>query len=168
MRQENLRFAPMPAGEAVSADFAVFVENVQVPVYVCRVSAAPINQVWPGYERPLEQTELASFVSFDMTGPVTVEVRSLTKRVESVEIRPREYGMKPEVCHDSIRFEVREPCQCTVEVNSFHNALHLFANPAEDFSHLKAGHYTQMVWKGTRQIGAGVATVNLFSNTAGH
>lgn len=137
MRQENLRFVPMPEGEAASADFAVFVENVQVPVYVCRVSAAPINQVWPGYERPLEQTELASFVSFDMTGPVTVEVRSLTKRVESVEIRPQEYGMEPEVCHDSIRFEVREPCQCTVEVNGFHNALHLFANPAEDFSHLK-------------------------------
>ena len=29
----------------------------------------------------------------------------------------------------------------------------------EDFSQFKAGHYTQMVWKGTTKIGAGVAVV---------
>jgi len=29
----------------------------------------------------------------------------------------------------------------------------------EDFAQLKAGHYTQMVWKGTKTIGAGVAVV---------
>jgi len=38
-------------------------------VHPARVSAFPMNQVWPGYQRPVEQTKMASFVSFDMAKP---------------------------------------------------------------------------------------------------
>ena len=52
------------------------VNGTPVPVYACRVSAVPFNQVWPGYQRPLDQTEMAAFASWDMEGPVRIEVQS--------------------------------------------------------------------------------------------
>src|ERR1039458_2914777 len=67
---------PAPRGEKLSADYTLRVNGKDVPVYSCRVSAAPINQVWPGYQRPLDQTELASFAYWAMSGPVTVEISS--------------------------------------------------------------------------------------------
>ena len=38
---------PAPAGESLSDEFEVNVEGQAVPVYRCRVSAVPLNQVWP-------------------------------------------------------------------------------------------------------------------------
>ena len=63
-----------PAGEKLFEDYTLRVNGVAVPVYSCRVSAVPFNQVWPGYQRPLDQTELAGFAYWGMSGPVTVEV----------------------------------------------------------------------------------------------
>jgi hypothetical protein len=58
---------PSPAEEAPSPDYTVTVNGQPVFTYSARVSAQPINQVWPGYQRPLEQTERAAFASWDMT-----------------------------------------------------------------------------------------------------
>jgi hypothetical protein len=55
----NVTVAPIPAGEAVCPDYQLVVDGQDVPVYACRVSAVPFNQIWPGYQRPLDQTELS-------------------------------------------------------------------------------------------------------------
>ncbi len=120
---------PAPAEEKLSEDFTVTVAGQAVPVYVCRVSAMPFNQVWPGYQRPIDQTELASFVYWDMTAPVDVDVVS-NRPIESVAIRPTARGIKPQIEGNHIRFHLDKPQQLTVEVNGWHKALHLFANPA--------------------------------------
>ena len=65
-----------PAGEPLSEDYQLTVAGRKVPVYACRVSAVPFNQVWPGYQRPLDQTELAAFACWDMNGPVAVLPRA--------------------------------------------------------------------------------------------
>jgi hypothetical protein len=96
-----------------------------------RVSAGPINQLYPGYQRPLDQTEIASFATWDMAGPVEVEVVS-SRPVEEVRVRPYSYAIEPVVEGDTIRFAVVRPGQFTVEVNGVHHALHLFANPMAD------------------------------------
>jgi len=119
---------PAPDGEKLSEDFTVTVAGQAVPVYVCRVSAMPFNQSWPGYQRPIDQTELASFAYWDMTGPVDVEVVS-QRAVESVAVRPKARGIQPSVEGNRIRFRLDEPQQIVVEVNGWHKALHLFANP---------------------------------------
>lgn len=44
-------------------------------VHPARVSARPLNKVWAGAQRPVEQTALSSFVSFDMEGPGELTIR---------------------------------------------------------------------------------------------
>jgi polygalacturonase len=121
---------PAPADEPASRDFSLVVEDQEVFVYQARVSAWPINQVWPGYQRPMDQTEIASFAYFDCSGKTRVQLTS-TKRIETVTIRPLSYGIEPEVEGHKISFEIPGPCQVVVEVNDYHNAFHLFANPME-------------------------------------
>lgn len=119
---------PAPEGEKISEDFTVTVAGQAAPVYLCRVSAMPFNQVWPGYQRPIDQTELASFVYWDMSAPVDVEVVS-QRPVESVAIRPAARSIQPRVEGNRIRFRLDTPQQLTVEVNGWHKALHVLANP---------------------------------------
>ena len=119
---------PAPAGEAVYEQAQLRVNGQPVPLLACRVSAVPFNQVWPGYQRPLDQTEQAGFACWDMSGPVQVEVRSL-RPVQSAVVRPASLGITPAVDGDCIRFSLARPGPVIVEVNGRHHALHLFANP---------------------------------------
>lgn len=129
---EDLNAHFIPNGEEASDDFSVNVNGSPVFVYRARVSAFPLNQIWPGYQRPLEQTELASFAYWDMATPVTVEI--ISKRpVNTVVVRPLSLGIKPEVNKDRITFVMLSPRHITVEVNGKNHALHLFMNPAEKF-----------------------------------
>jgi hypothetical protein len=121
---------PAPAGEALSEHYEVTVEGQPVPVYACRVSAMPFNQVWPGYQRPLDQTELAGFACWDMTDYVQVVVQS-RRPVESVVVRPMSLGIRPAVEANRIAFSLTRPGPVIVEVNGPHHALHLFASPPE-------------------------------------
>ncbi len=120
-----------PAGEAIAEAYRVQVNGQPVPVLACRVSAVPFNQVWPGYQRPLDQTELAGFASWEMRGPVQIEVRSL-RTVRSAVIKPASLGIRPVIDGDLIRFTLASPRPVIIEVNGWHHALHLFANPPAD------------------------------------
>jgi len=121
---------PAPAGEKLFEDYTLRVNGQAVPVYSCRVSAVPLNQVWPGYQRPMDQTELAGFAYWGMSGPVTVEVIS-NRAFQSVAVRPSSRGIRPAVKGRRIRFRLSRPGQLTVELDGPHNALHLFADPPE-------------------------------------
>jgi hypothetical protein len=121
---------PAPKGEPVSSDFSVSVNNRPLFVYQARVSAIPVNQVWPGYQRPLEQTELASFCYFDTDKEVEIEINSGTA-INNVVIRPLSLGIQHSVSGNSIKFKIKKSCQFVVEINDWHKALHIFANPIE-------------------------------------
>lgn len=119
---------PAPAQEKKSDDFQVLVNTKPVFVYQARVSKYPINQIWPGYQRPVDQTEIASFAYFDFKGTVEMEIIS-SEEIKTLDIRPKEYGIKPVVTGKSIKIKISKPCQFVVEVNGYHKALHIFANP---------------------------------------
>ncbi len=121
---------PAPDGERLSEDYELTVNGQAVPVYACRVSAVPFNQVWPGYQRPLDQTELAGFACWGMAGPVKVSIRS-RRSVESVVIRPASLGVRPAIEENRISFVLERPGTAIVEVNGPHHALHLLADPPE-------------------------------------
>jgi hypothetical protein len=126
----QVQAADAPAGEALSEDYQLAVAGRKVPVYACRVSAMPFNQVWPGYQRPLDQTELAAFACWDMSAPVTVEVRC-RRAPKSVVVRPASLGIVPKLDGDRIAFKLDRPRPLVVEVDGTHHALHLFASPPE-------------------------------------
>ncbi len=127
---KNVTIYPAPAGEKLSEDYTLTANGEPIPVYSCRVSAVPLNQVWPGYQRPMDQTESAAFAYFDNAGATAIQI-STHQVVQSVVIRPLSRGIKPTITDHQIVFELPGPGQFTVEVNGWHNALHLFANPPE-------------------------------------
>jgi hypothetical protein len=126
----NVVVAPAPQGEALCEDYTLRVGGKEVPVYACRVSAMPFNQVWPGYQRPLDQTEAAGFAYWGMSGPVRIEVES-RRPVQAVVVRPGNLKIKAAVVGNRIAFNLDRPRQVVVEVNGMHQALHLFGNPPE-------------------------------------
>lgn len=126
-RSDSGKFADLGPEETASADYSLTVNGFPVFVYRARVSAVPFNQPWPGYQRPLDQTELASFAYWDMSAPVRVEILS-HRPVKEVVIRPLSSGIRPEVDGNRIAFDVSSPRSLVVEVNGSHHALHLFAN----------------------------------------
>jgi len=121
---------PAPAGEKLFEDYILRVNGQDVPVYFCQVTAEPFNQVWPGYQRPLDQTELAGFAYWSMSGPVTVEVTS-KRAFKLVAVRPTSRGIHPASAGQRISFELARPGQFTVELDGPHHALHLFADAPE-------------------------------------
>ena len=121
-----------PETELKSNDFTMLVDGKPAFVYQARVSRLPVNQIWPGYQRPVSQTEIASFAYFDMKGKAEITIIS-DKKIESLDIRPKEYGIVPNVEGNTITLTITKPCQFSVEVNGYHHALHIFANPVEDF-----------------------------------
>ncbi len=150
---------PVPPGEALSEHYELTINGQAVPVLACRVSAVPFNQVWPGYQRPLDQTELAGFAFWDMAGPVKIVVQS-RRPVQSVVVRPASLGIRPAIETNRISFSLERPGSVIVEVNGSHHALHLFASPPEkDVPAPEA--------PGVRYFGPGVhrvGQINLHSN----
>lgn len=141
-----------PDQEKKSGDFEVTVDGKPVFVYQARVSKYPVNQIWPGYQRPLNQTEIASFSYFDFKGEVVIKIIS-NKEINTLDIRPREYGIKPIIKGDTIVFKLSKPAQFIVEVNGYHQALHIFANPVETFNINKEDPKVHYFGPGTHEAG---------------
>lgn len=121
---------PAPPGEPLAEGVTLQVEGRPVAVHHCRVSAVPFNQVWPGYQRPLDQTESAGFASWDQSGPVRVDI-TLTRPFTNVVVRPSRLGIQPRRTDQTISFTLPGPGAITVETDGPHHALHLFAHAPE-------------------------------------
>ena len=113
----NPWFAPLPDGEAPSTQYTVFVNGMEVPV-------------WTALTDKPEPGNRYSFVSFDMSGPVDIQVRP-AESFETVVIRPDAYGIQPHVVDKTITFGLDRPRKISVEPYGINNALLVFANPPE-------------------------------------
>ena len=114
-----------PAGYPLSALYTVIANGKNVPVRWCRVSAVPLNQVWPGYQRPIDQTEEAAFAAFDFDGEVTLRIIP-ARPFSGVCVKPASRGVVPAVQDGVITITLPKPGQYTVELDGFHHTLHLF------------------------------------------
>jgi len=132
-QRSNLILYNAPRPELKANDFEMSVDNQQVFIYKARVSKYPVNQVWPGYQRSLSQTEVASFAYFDFKGEVEIKIHS-NERIKKLDIRPKEFNIRSIVEDSLITIKLSRPCQFTIEINGYHKALHVFANPVEDFN----------------------------------
>jgi len=113
--------------EKVSADFKMTVNGEPLAVYTCRVSAMPFNRVWPGHERPIEQSETASMTGFEAGGPVTVEVECARPLKRAV-VRPLSAKIIPKIEKQAVKFAIGKPGQYVLETDGIQHALHIFAD----------------------------------------
>lgn len=130
--KRSIRFYSVPQGEMACDAYRVTVEGTPVFVHGARVSAMPFNRRWPGHQRPLDQTELAGFVSFEARGPVSVRVE-LPRPAETALLRPLHHGVTPQADTDgALYFTLPGPGAYTLEPYGRHEALHLFVDPPAD------------------------------------
>ena len=96
--------------------------NVQE--HPCRVSAVPFNRVWPGYQRTLDQTKMAGFVTFDADCPGEFSWR-LPGGATTARIRPfrRDQGT---VKDGVLTVRIDHPEQFVIEAGG--TELHVFAD----------------------------------------
>lgn len=123
----------VPLGEAVSGEFSLTANGLHVPVHGARVSAMPFNRRWPGHQRSADQSEPAYFASLETDEPVQIRVAP-KKAFRDVVVRPLSRGITPRVQDGAIEFTVTQPGGYTVELDGFHNALHLFVDPLRDYA----------------------------------
>lgn len=119
--------------EKKSTLFTVKCGNETLGVVDTPVSAFPLNQVWPGYQRPLEQTEPVSFVRLGVCGAFTLDITPAFA-FEKVTVRPLSKNMTPEVKDGTISVTFPGVGQYTVELDGMHKVLTVFADPEKDFS----------------------------------
>ena len=122
----NQSFNDMPA----ESTFSISWNGRALHVHPARVSARPLNKVWDGAQRPVEQTKIASFVSFDMDAPGTLEIRDVAECGAPVFLP---LGSAPEWRREDgvLRVVIDRPRQFVVSFPDG-EALHVFANPPFD------------------------------------
>jgi len=109
--------------------YRVFVDRTEIFVFPVRVSAYPINRVWPGVQRDVSQTEIAYFAGFDILKTSEIVVEVLDCDIETVEIRPLAKAISFKQDGNKISFNLSEPISVTVEINGYHEVLAIFADP---------------------------------------
>lgn len=111
--------------EPISEDYRVFVNGQEIPVYSCRISKYPMNREWPGFQRPIDQTELASFVNIVSDEQLHIEVIAARPH-KRVMIKPYSKKIAHEEIDGKISFVLQEHGQFVLETDSYHHCLYIF------------------------------------------
>ena len=129
-----LKISRLPREEPVCENYSVQLNHeTNLPCYTARVSAMPYNTWWPGCQRPIDQTEIAYFASFETDLPINVSV-TVKKPFSEVVIRPLSKNIIPKMKDNIIEFAIDKPGQYSIEPDGFHNPLTLFVNPITNFN----------------------------------
>ena len=116
-----------------SSEYRVTCGDREIEVYSCDVSAVPFNQVWPGYQRPENQTEKSGYVLLSSSEAVELNIET-TYDFKDVTVRPLSKGIKPVVNNGKVIVLFHEPGQYTVEFDNSHHVLNVFINPEKEFN----------------------------------
>ena len=122
----------LPQGETPFEDYSISINGEKAQAHCARVSAMPYNTVWPGRQRPLDQTEIAPFliIEADESFRVTVDYSFAP---EEVIVRPLSRDVKAQIDGQRAELTIPGPGQYTVEADGFHQALHLFVDAPRDW-----------------------------------
>jgi len=111
--------------EPISKDYRVFINEKEIPVYTCRISDYPFNCVWPGHQRPFDQTVAASFVN--LVGDEELTVRVVANRsYQRAMLKPYSKEIPMTEQDGEIQFRIKPGDQLVLELDSYHHCLYLF------------------------------------------
>ena len=113
-------------------DYDVSLDGCKAEVRACRESRIPFNRSWPGRQRPIDQTERASYLAFEAEGGVAVRVVPKVPFKKAV-VRPLSSGVKPDVADGAISFTLPKPGYYVLEADGPQKALHIFAESPRSF-----------------------------------
>lgn len=117
--------------------YSAWMNGQPVKVRPIRISAMPFNQWAPGYQRPIDQTEIAGMVSVEVDGPAAFRVMPARLFKKAV-VRPLSKGVKPETKDREVAFTIPGPGYYVLELDGYHCPLEIFADPTRDFAAEKA------------------------------
>lgn len=127
-----LKIPSVPAGAPVWEQFTCTLNGKPAAIHAARVSKYPYNRVWPGAQRPLDQTELSGFLSVESDEPIEVCLE-VDRDFDEVVIRPLSKNVRPVWSGRMVEFTVTEPGSYVVELDDQHENFTLFVNPVRDF-----------------------------------
>ena len=128
----SIKIYPLPQGE-VAAPISITAGGQPLPVSLCYVSAYPYNRRWPGHQRTPDQRETAYFARLAAEGPVTFQYTPARAFAACI-VRPLSAKVTPEVKDGVVTFTLPHAGGYSVELDGFHNALHLFLDPPMGYS----------------------------------
>ena len=111
--------------EPISDDYRVFVNDKEIPVYTCRISKAPFNRMWPGHQREINQTEIASFVNIISDEKIAIKV-IVKKEFNEINISPKSKEIKYSVSENEVSFLLEKDGQFVLRGDDLHNCLYIF------------------------------------------
>jgi len=113
--------------------YAATVDGRSVPVRPTRVSAQPFNQWAPGYQRPVDQTEVAGMLRFETVGAARLVVRP-DRAFAKAQIRPLSAKVACTTQDGAVSFTLPRPGNYVLELDGWHRPLEIFAQPKRDFA----------------------------------
>ena len=127
--QHEYKTSAFPYEVPKSKDYKVYVNGREVPVYACRISAYPFNTWWPGYQRPVDQSEIASYVNLVSDEEIEIAVEPLTKTAyERIMIKPYAKNVSYRKEGEKIIFSLKENGGYILELDDYHGLLYIFNN----------------------------------------
>lgn len=124
-----------------SEDFRVFAECGEIPVYTCRISRYPFNRYWPGHQRPIDQTEIVSYINLVGDGEVTLSVEA-KKPHSRVILKPYSKEIKAEEKDGTITLTLPGVGHYVLELDDYHGLLYIFySKPIEAPAPENVTHY---------------------------
>jgi len=135
--QEAVRLHGAPDGQERSPDYSVTINGVTAFVHTARASARAVGEWWPGNQRSLNETELASYVHFDLHGRAAIEVTYHHDILRWVNVKPERHGVEARIerrDHNRGVFSltIYKPGVYVCEVDTIHYPLYIIANPPEE------------------------------------
>jgi hypothetical protein len=133
--EESLLVAP------ISSDYRVYAKGEEIPVYSCRISSYPFNIWWMGRQRPLEQSESASYINLigDEEITLTIEAKKPHSRVL---VKPYNKGILANEENGIISVTLKTTGQYVLELDDYHGLLYIFySKPIECKKPEEITHY---------------------------
>lgn len=113
--------------------FRAWRDGKTLEVRPIRVSAMPFNQWAPGYQRPVDQTEIAGMIRTEAAGPLELRVRPERAFTNAV-VRPLRSKVVPQVSDGEIRLALPGPGSYVLELDGQRRPLEIFVDPERDFA----------------------------------